>query len=271
MLRQKIFLFVILFFTAFFTTAGCSQEAVIKLKEYGIDNLDQVKMSYRSEGGHSSFTYIQVEVQGDGNTTCVFEPCCGKQEQRATQIHLDKSIIKDFIRQHAKLDFFEFDFGSITESFVYDAPEKTLSFQFKDRKRAINYAAIKTKAKGRLAIPINKPAEELLQLQKMYWRIINQEIYLDRFGNYQKLSRGDLAEDFSFFGALVHNGETLDAKKFVPIIMEIISQKELRDSIGQYAADVLEKITGEKPPGDWWDCEKWLKWWDKNKNIYEKK
>lgn len=266
MLRQKIFLFIILFFTVFFATAGYSQEAVTKLKEYGIDDLDSVKMSYRHEGGHSITNYVWVEIQGDGRATCAFKYINSPEEIR--QRRLEKTFIEDLIKLYAKLDFFKFKFERVTESFVYDAGDNTLTYQFKDKKRDITYAAIKTKAKGRLAVPATLEGKFLCDLQSMYWKIILQEEYLYTLKDYRKMNLGVLANELSSLDADIREKRVLNPEEFLPIIMEIISHEDLRKVIGQYAAGALEEASGVSLPGDWWDCERWLKWWEENKDKY---
>jgi hypothetical protein len=239
-----------------------------KLNQYGIGEPDKVKMSYRLEGAHSPFTYVQVEVGGDGNASCSFQYRNLPEQVIRTQV--DKPFIEEIIRLHAELDFFEFIPGEITEPFVIDLGQSTLFYQFKERSRAVSYASIKVKPKGRILIPATPKAELLFALQKMYWKVTDYAIYSYNLERYKDITFGELASLLTNIEADVKKDMVLKPERFLPTIMEIISQEDYRQSIGQYAAGLLEAITGQSPPGDWWDCQRWLSWWQENKAKYEK-
>ena len=247
-----------------------------ELKEYGIDDLGSVRMSYKYEGGESLYGSAQVDIHGNGEAICSFQ-YLGTSSAHRSNFHLKQSAIENFIKEYAKLKFLDYDFKKITDSSdsqyrIYDAGYNTLSFQDKNRNKTVRYQSIKTREIQSTAslVPINEDASVLAHLQRMYGSIISQKEYLYKLKDYQTMDKGVLANLFSSLEAQAGDKEILDAKEFVPVIMEIISSKEMCDSIGQYALGALEKITGEKPAGDCWDCNKWLAWWQKNKDSYDK-
>lgn len=273
-MRQKIIFLTVIILFGFGLFYFCSLANAVELKEYGIDNVDQVKMSYRCEGGYSPYSFAQVDIQGDGEATCSFK-YVGTNPTQKSNLRLKQSVIEKFIREYAKLKFLDYDFKKITDSSdsehrIYDAGNNILSFQDKNRNTTVSYQIIRTRNVKDALVPINEDALVLSRLQKIYWSVISQKIYLYELKDYKNLDKGVLANLLSSLGAAAAHQEILEPKEFVPVVMEIISSREMRDSIGQYAAGTLEAITGEKPAGDWWDCNKWLIWWEKNKNSYEK-
>ena len=245
-----------------------------KPEEYGIDDVGQVKMSYRYEGGESPYSSVQVDIQGNREATCSFQ-YVGTNSAQTSNLLLKQSAIENFIREYAKLKFLDYDFKKITDSsdsehMIYDAGYNILSFQDKNHNMTVRYQVIKTRSVKDTSAAINEDALVLSRLQKLYWSIVSQKVYLYELKGYQKMDKGVLANLLSSLGADAVRKDILEPREFVPVIMEIISSKEMRDSIGQYAAGALEAIIGEKPTGDWWDCNKWLIWWEKNKNSYEK-
>jgi hypothetical protein len=266
-MRQKIFFFMFLMLIGSVATAA-------ELEEYDIDDVGQVKMSYRYEGVESPYRFAQVDISGSGEVVCSFQ-YSGTNFVETSNLQLQQSDLGSFIQEYAKLKFLDYDFKKITDSSdnehrIYDAGYNNLSFQDKNRNKKVSYQIIKTKSAEGVVVPINEDALVLSHLQKMYGSIISQKVYLYELKNYKNSDKGVLANLLSSIGADAGKRKIIAPKEFVPLIMEIIRSKEMRDSIGQYAAGTLEAIIGEKPAGDWWDCNKWLMWWEKNKNSYAK-
>jgi len=248
-------------------------QAAVGLEDYGIGNVADTNMSYRHDGAYSAFKYVQVQVQGNGKAICSVGRL--NQPDQIEEFNLDPDFVKGLIKLYADLNFFDYDFSKITDSSdehhtVEDAGTTTFSYQHKDKARVISYESVKIKVRDHAAIPINEDAKKLVELQTMYWKVLNRKIYMDNLKDYKTMDKGVLANELSSLGADARENRIFNSKEFIPLIMEIISQEEYRGSIGQYAASALEEITQEKITGDWWDCQKWLKWWESKKSYYEK-
>lgn len=244
-------------------------------KEYGINEPDKVHMSYRFEGGESLYRYVQVDINND-NARCSYVYMGGKGQEYTNNAKLPLSFVQDMIKAYAALNFYNLNVKNITLNYpdVVDADITTIGFEYGDHKHRVSYGIIKTNRIGNISFPVSIAAIRLQSLEQMYWKIINQVEYVSILKNYRSQNfgvYGSLAGLLSSLEADVRDKRVLNPKAFVPLIIEVISDEKQREIFGHYAVGALERIigVGNAPKGAYWDCEKWLVWWQEHKKEYE--
>lgn len=258
------------FLTILILFSVCPHFVWADTKEYGINEPDKVHMSYRFEGGESPYRYVQVDINND-NGRCAYEYQGDQEKEYTSNAKLPLSFVQDMIKAYNALNFYNLDVKNITLNYpdVIDAGINTIEFEYGEHKHQVSYGIIKTNCIGNMCLPVSITAKRLQSLQEMYWKIINQEEYVSKLKDYRSQDAGSLANLLSSLAADVSGKRVLNPKVFVPLIIQIISDEKQREILGQYAALALERIVGNAPKGDWWDCEKWLVWWQEHKKEYE--
>lgn len=212
----------------------------IRQSNYVNENLENIRMSYRIEGAKSPYRYAEVNIVGDkAKTSFHLYP----YEETEVERKLHEDIVKDFLKKYQEMDFFNIDVKD--DKLVEDAGITTISFQINGKNRTVSYTYTDDK--------------NIRELVSMYWKIISQESYLLQLKDYQKKDKGEVANTLSSLSADIREGRILDSSEFIPVLKEILSDEEQRESLGQYAVHCLEEISGEDYG---WDYNKWLKWID---------
>lgn len=212
----------------------------IRQSDNVIENVENFRMSYRREGGYSP-GYEGVSIVGN-EAKISFDIYPNKQVVAERTLPAD--FVKTLVKKYQEMDFFNVD---VKSRLVLDAGRTTIYFQINGKSRTISY--------------VDTDNKKIKELVLMYSRIISQERYLLQFKDYQKKDKGEVASNLSGLSADIRDRRILDSSEFIPMLKDILSDEEQRESLGQYAIWCLEEISKKEYGRDY---NKWLEWIEEN-------
>jgi hypothetical protein len=218
-----------------------------------MDPLENVKISFQFTEGDSPYEYIDLDIYGNGIVKC-------NTSKRGTEIKTDYVLSRRVIENLARL-FQSEQFMGLTQEEINSmetpasgAGSKTLSFEDLKISKTLSFTEVNH--------------DTLNGIASLCWKVFNQVICLYDI-NEAIRTRKNFQEALSTLQSHVRLDELIDVEEFMPLLLSILKDEELRNTVGFFAVGSISEITGMDIP--WIKRESTisnlvLSWWEANRN-----